>query len=113
MELLKFKRMDKTYIVTPDRCGSAHHPDMGWSHCRFLLLKEEEKMNTTTPLRIGSIHRVAGYLRSQGIMISEYAIRQWIAAGMISCSTVGTTTYVDAEKVEKCARGILDDDEAS
>lgn len=70
-------------------------------------------MNTTTPLRVGSIHRVAGYLRDQGIMISEYAIRQWIAAGIISSSTVGTTTYVDAEKVEKCARGIVDDDDAN
>ena len=70
-------------------------------------------MNTTTPLRIGSIHRVAGYLRNQGIMISEYAIRQWIAAGIIPSSSVGATTYVDAEKVEKCARGIVDDDEAS
>ena len=75
--------------------------------------EEEERMNTTTPLRIGSIHRVAGYLRSQGIMISEYAIRQWIAAGIIPSSSVGATTYVDAEKVEKCARGIVDDDEAS
>ena len=70
-------------------------------------------MKTTTTLRVGSIHRVAGYLQGQGIMISEYAIRQWIAAGIIPSSRVGTTTYVDAEKVEKCARGIVDDDEAS
>lgn len=56
-------------------------------------------MSTPNSCRVGSIRQIHRRLLAEGYQISEYALRQWIKAGMLPAVYSGNKAFIAYEKV--------------
>lgn len=52
-------------------------------------------------IRTGTISTIHKLLRSEGYMVSEYAIRIWIKRGVLPAAYSGRTAYINADNVRE------------